>query len=265
MKIAAVVVVALAAIALVAIAGLRVKPRPWALAGEPAVGAAQVPVPDGLPAPVARYAAKMSAYGMPKVTSFSAGGTGVMRRGPLSMPLRWRVEHHPGEEFVRDMQVTWFGIPVVTGLDVWQHGQGKMVIAGSATTGPEMDQGANMAAWGEAGWAPSFQLTDPRVRWEPIDDTHARMVFPFEQGKDSLVYTFDPETDLPTQAFGMRYKAGGSGKIGWTVRTLGWRGARGMLVPTRVDVKWADEGEPWASFEIEDLVLNVPTPRLDSE
>ena len=64
-----------------------------------------------LPAPVARYAEKMAAYGMPKVESFAAGGTGVMRRGPLTMPLRWRVEHHPGDEFVRDMQVTWFGIP----------------------------------------------------------------------------------------------------------------------------------------------------------
>jgi hypothetical protein len=263
-KVAATLAIVLVALFVLGYLGLRVTPRPTPLAISGTDRGVVTPRTD-LPAPVARYAEKVAAYGMPKVDTFAVTGVGVMRRGPLTMPLKWSVEHRPGTEFVRDMQVTWFGLPVVKGLDVWQHGVGRMVVAGKATVGPEMNQGANMAAWGEAGWAPAFFFTDERIRWEPIDDTHARLVFPFEGSEDSLVYTFDPKTGLPREASGMRYKAGATGKIGWTVRNLGWQELHGMLVPTEVDVKWADEEAPWATLSIVDMAINVPVPELDAD
>ena len=155
--------------------------------------------------------------------------------------------------------------PVIKGLDVWQHGEGKMVIAGQRDHRSRDEPGSQHGRVGRGGWVPSFHFSDPRVRWEAIDDTHARLVFPFEGGEDSLVYTFDPKTDSSDRGLGMRYKAGAAGKIGWTVRT--WAGRRSTACSSRreVDVKWADEKVPWATLDISYLAINVPVPKLDAE
>lgn len=245
----------------VAVAGLLVKPKPPA-APEGSRDLGRLPLRDGLPGPVARWAREVAAHGLPRIETAVVAGRGVIRRGPLRIPFRFRGEYVPAREYDRAIDLTWFGLPVARARDTFVHGRGTMSAFGRGRTGPDMDQGANMAAWAESLWLPPVLLTDRRARWEPVDDTHARLVFPFGEGEDSITYEFDAGTGRPRVGRAMRYKAGEDHRTEWVVRSLEWRTVRGMLVPVKSDVRWGDEGRPWATFEIDDLALNVPVPAL---
>lgn len=254
---ALIVIVALAAV------GLSVRPRPLPVEGE-SLDLGQATLATDLPAPVARFAAEVAAEGLPRIETAMISGDGVIRRGPVTIPMRFRGEYRPAKEYCRDMEMTWFGLPVVRGLDTWAGGVGKMTVMGETSVGPDMDQGANMAAFAEALWMPSVLLTDPRVRWEAVDATHARLVFPFKDGTDSMTYTFDAETGRPVGSTAMRFKAGEKEKTEWITRTLEWGTVGGRLTPVRVDARWGDEDRPWAEFVIREIALNVPVPALDA-
>lgn len=68
---------------------------------------------------------------------------------------------------------------------------------------------------------PTFWL-DKRVRWEAVDDTSARLIFPFNDGEDNLLVHFDPGTGLVSQIDALRHRDGESGKVGWRVAFLTW-------------------------------------------
>jgi hypothetical protein len=63
---------------------------------------------------------------------------------------------------------------------------------GTVTGEPKVDQGANLALWGEeAFWLPSVLLAHHGVRWEAIDTTQVRLVVPFGSTEDEFTVTFE--------------------------------------------------------------------------
>jgi hypothetical protein len=262
MKALAIAAGAFLALVALAFVGLLVRPRTFVVTDVSKDHGSSRLTTD-LPAPVARFAKEVAAEGLPRIDTAAITGSGVIRRGPMTIPMRFKGEYRPAREYRREMEMTWFGIPVVKGLDTWAVGKGRMEVMGKVWEGPDLDQGSNMASFAEALWMPSVLLTDARVRWEAIDDTHARCVFPFEDGTDSMTYTFDEETGRPVSATAMRYKAGEPHKTEWITRTLEWGTIDGRLTPVRVDARWGDEERPWAEFVIEHIALNAPVPGLD--
>jgi len=113
--------------------------------------------------------------------------------------------------------------------------------------------------WGEAVWFPSILLTDPRVRWEAVDETTARLVVPFGQQEDSFIVTFDPQTGLMANAVAQRYReADDAEKTPWRLEPQGWQSFNGVQIPSPASVTWMDEGTPWAVFTLEEILYNVP-------
>ena len=122
---------------------------------------------------------------------------------------------------------------------------------------PKINMAANLGLWGESIWLPTIYVTDPRVRWEAMSGSSARLIVPFEDGEDSFRVNFDRNSSLVKSMQALRYRgAADEEKILWKLDILGWDEFNGLLVPAHATVTWADEGKPWLEIELDDLAYN---------
>jgi hypothetical protein len=151
------------------------------------------------------------------------------------------------------------GVPVMKVNEHYLDGKARMALPFSTVENePKIDMAANLGLWAESIWLPSIYLTDPRVRWETIDDTTARLVVPFGEGEDNFTVTFDPDSGRLLALEAQRYReAADEEKTLWRNEALGWRTFHGIQIPSPGSVTWLDEGTPWAVFTIEDVAYNV--------
>jgi hypothetical protein len=254
----------LAGLAGLGIAGMRVPAPAYPAIASAPHGHRTVAVPEGLPAPVERYLRAIGGERLPLLESFVMWGRMRMKRG-LWMTGRWRAYHVPGEQFHRPLEVTWFGLPIMHGTDQSIDGQGSMVVNGERTTDDETSQGALAILWLEAACSPGLYVTDPRLRWEGLDEHKARLIYPSLAGEEFLVYDFSPSTGLPVRVSTMRYKRAGEPKYPWHSDLLEWRRFETGLTPSRISVTWEDEGEPWSYWTTEGIATNVDvSPQIEA-
>ncbi len=261
--------------------GLRMPPGSPAA---PAAGSADrgtVAVPQDLPAPVLRFVAAVSAGSTPPdapapqttplYETAIQQGHGTMKLGPLSLPFRVTIASRLGEERHSDMELTWFGLGVVSGVDDYIGKRGRTQMAGRdlAEAGDYLNQGAYLAMKAEQIGFPSSWILDPKVRWEPgADDHHARLVLTRERldGTTAEEYFdagFDPANGFLMTLDTMRHRSEDSGKRPWHVDLGDWRnlagpGERPLYGAGTIEVTWMDQGEPWLEQTAERIVTNVP-------
>lgn len=246
----------LAVLAGIGWAGLQVAPANLPPPADEPQDLGMLDVPDDLPAPVRRYFQVATGGQLPRIESLVGYGRGRANFG-IWLPLRYRLAHRPGYAFERYMEVTWFGLPVLKAIDRYVDGKGMTGPMGNEATGPAVDQGANMILWAEAPLMPSLWITDPRISWEAVDDTTARLIFPFGAQEDELTVHFDPESGLVRRISALRYRDAQTGKVPWHVDFLSWKTANGVRLPERIAVIWDDQGEPWSYWDFEDVYWNV--------
>lgn len=238
--------------------GLQIKPRAFAPIESESRDLGTVPLPTDLPAPVQRFFEIVFEGEVPVVKTAVVQGRPRIRKIGLWMPVRYTSYFNAGYDYHRDMEVTWFSIPIGGGYETFANGVASAEIFGQVDSGSEsINQAANLAVWAEGLWSPSVYITDSRVRWEAISDTQARVYVPFGADEDSLLLTFDPETGLLKEYEAMRYKGNDTEKIGWRGIPEKWERFDGILIPSQSSVIWADEGTSWATWTVENVQLNV--------
>jgi hypothetical protein len=245
--------------AMAAAAGLRRLPAPFPPYPDATPELETVPLPDGLPAPVERYFRAAIGDRLPVIRSAVITGSARITLGGVTFPSRIRFTHRAGHDYRHYIESCWFGRPLFKVNESYLDGHGRMELpTGVIESSVKIDSAANLGLWGESLWLPSVLATDPRVRWELIDDHTARLVVPFGEGEDSFVVRFDAVTGLVRWAEALRYRSvSDESKIPWRLEVLGWERFHGMLVPSPAAATWQDQGKPWLVTTLEEIALNV--------
>jgi hypothetical protein len=243
----------------VLLVGLNWPPRPFAPFQAARPTFSTTPLPQQLPAPVARYYRAAVGTEIPLIDSAVITARGRLRFMGITFPGRMRFTHDAGQGYRHYIEATIFGLPLMKVNERYLDGQARMVLpVGIIENEPKVDMAANLGLWGESIWLPSIFLTDPRVRWEAVDGVTARLIVPFEDTEDSFTVNFDPNTGLITHMEAMRYKeATDEQKTAWLLDVVEWTEFQGIKVPALSTVTWADEDGPWLTINVEDIAYNA--------
>lgn len=239
--------------------GLRIKPKPFAAYPGQTPELQTIPLPDDLPAPVARYYRQLYGDEIPVITSAVVSGRAQIAPFGFNLPARFRFTHEAGQGYRHYIEATWFGIPVMKVNEWYLDGHGRLELPIGTVEGPHTDQGANLGLWAESVNLPAIWLTDERVHWEAVDEKTALLYVPFGEEEQQFVVRFDPETGQLRQMETMRYRDEASDKILWLAETLpaDTIEAAGAALETVGAATWQDQGKPWATFTTEEIVYNV--------
>lgn len=224
--------------------GIHIKPTPFAPVREASATPETVPLRAGLPAPVARFYQQLYGDRVPVIQSAIVSGRGTMRIQPLfnlTLPTRFRFFHDAGRSYRHYIEVTFFGLPLMKVNEYFVDGKERQELPWVvATDNPKLDQAGNLGMWAEIiQWLPSVLVTDPAVRWEPVDEQTAILVVPFADGEERFVVRFSSTTGELIYWEVMRYADGNGEKTLW------------------VNGTWFDDGKPWFVIQEEQVVTNV--------
>lgn len=248
----------LAAVGLLLWGGLQVPARPYpdieSVSSEPRT----VALPGGLPAPVDRFYRELYGEEVPVIDTAVIAGRGTMRISGVGLPVRFRFSHLTGRAYRHEIETTLYGARTLTIDELYRDGRARLELPFGVSEGPNVDQGSNLALWAEAVWMPSVWVTDPQVRWEPIDEHTAGLVVPFGEAEESFVARFDPDTGLLRMLESMRFKGeDDAAKTLWLNEVVTWGELEGRQVPIETALTWLDDGTPWARLTTEGVWFNA--------
>jgi len=261
MKTILIIVCILVVIVLLGWLGLQVKPKPFALYAEETPELKTVPLPKGLPVPVERFYKTVYGDQVPVIETVVIKGRAEISPFGVKFPARFIFVHNAGRDYRHYIEATWFGIPFmkVNESYVNEYSLFELPVIGTLDNDPATSQAANLAVWAEAVWFPSIWLTDPRVRWAPVDDNTALMFVPYGDIEENFVMRFNPGTGLLDSMEAMRYRDSGSKakKILWITRSVDGKKIEGTKLDAVGSATWLDQGIPWAIFTLEEVKYNV--------
>jgi Family of unknown function (DUF6544) len=261
MKLLIIVTTVLAFIVLVGWLGLQIKPKSFLPYPEKTPELKTIPFPAGLPAPVERFYKTVYGNEIPVIETAVIKGRAVIAPFGVKLPARFLFVHNTGRDYRHYFEATWFGLPIMKVNERFLDGQSlfELPLGDPIVNDASTNQAANLAVWAEAAWFPSIWITDPRVRWEPVDENTALLYVPFEDKEENFVMRFNPETGLLDSMEAMRYRDTGpqAKKILWITRNMTAKKIAGTQLDTVGTATWMDQGQPWATFTLEEVGYNV--------
>lgn len=238
--------------------GLQIKPASLQPIAQEQPVLETIPMPDNLPYPVKRYLSLVYGEHVPVIKSAVVSGRATLRVNGIVMPGRFRFTHIAGQGYRHYIESTFFGLPIMKVNEHYLDGKGRLDLPFGVFEGQQINQAANLGLWAESMWLPSVFVTDPRVRWEAVDNETAILVVPFSNVEQRFTVRFDADTGLLLLMEAMRYRdPDGGRKILWLSEAREWQTINETLIPAVGAAIWLDEGTPWAIFNVEEIVYNI--------
>jgi hypothetical protein len=217
-------------------------------------------VPEDLPAPISRHFQNSFGGQVPLIQTAVIWGHARIKLAGLWIPARYQVYYQAGTAFYRAVQLTWFGQPVITGHSALLNGQGELFARGLLNKDErsiEINQSQVLALWAESLYTPSVLLGGSAARWLERDEDSARLMVPFGDGEETLVWRVDPHTGWLVQVNALRQRSGTPHKVPWRVDYSAWTAYSGVYIPSRLAMAWEDSIGAYAQFEADGAVFNV--------
>lgn len=222
---------------------------------------------ENLPTPVWRYFLYAFKERQPYISYVRLKHSGTFK---TSLNGKW--QDITGEEYftVDKPGFIWKGrIGFLTAIDSYVAGQGSLkvylfsVLRIANGTGPKFTQGELLRWLGESVWFPTALLPGDGVRWESIDDYHARLEFTCDNVNVHYIVTFNENAEITTLET-MRYIDGRSLHI-WIGKLSNYEMQNGMMIPTTIEAVWKIEGRefPYAVFNVSQIEYDKPA-KFDS-
>lgn len=219
-----------------------------------------------LPRPVQRYFQYCGYMGIPKMSNMGVYFNDVdFVLSPARPKLKIKYTQY---NFVNEpariayIDTNLYGIPF-EGIDAYQNGAGSMkgVIAKVYTLfnqkGEAMDRSSLVTCLAECLLYPNFALQD-YIKWEDIDETHARAVITCYGTSASGVFTFNEDgalTGFTTQDREYTDTNGNSQKLEWSAVYEDYRPVDGIKFPSILKAVWHFETGDLVYFAGRDLVV----------
>jgi hypothetical protein len=243
---------------LLVVFGFRQQPAPLPPFTATSAPVQTIPLPAGLPAPVERYYRLIHGDGIPVYTSAVLSGRGALRFMGITIPARVRFTHDSGSGYRHYMETTFYGLPLLMVNESYLDGRTRLELPfGVVEDEPGVDSAANQGLWAETFVYPAYLLTDPRLRWEAVDDDTAKLFVPFKDGEQEFQLEFDPQTGMITRFETLRYRDEKLGVIRWWGDFIYLTDQNGDPVLDSFTATWEDEGTPWLRIAFEDMVFNA--------
>jgi hypothetical protein len=239
-------------VVLLLVLGLRHQPDPFtSFQGQPGVVHTQ-PIPEGLPAPVDRFYRQLYGEEIPVYTSAVMSGRGTIRFMGIVFPGRVRFTHISGQSYRHYMEAMVWDYPLFRVNESYLDGHSRLELPfGTFVDAPFTQGAANQGLWAEMAAYPAYYLTDPRTHWEAVDETTAKLYFPYGDEEQEFTLTFDPVTGNLVRLETLRHQDEKSGPIRW------WGDMKERNGNMVYEVNWANEQGPWLVSEIEEIVFNA--------
>ena len=214
-----------------------------------------------LPLPVQRYFKYSLKENQPYVSYARLQHGGEFRASKNWVSIK-------GEEYftVKKPGFVWFGrVPLFSAKDIYIDGTGNLkvkllsLIKIVDAKGRETDQGELLRWLGEAPLFPTALLPSENLRWEPMDNDSAKVIFTDENLTIEGVFCFNEEGQI-TEFKTKRYKDKHTLE-NFTGHYGDYRTVDGMKVPFYLEAVWnLESGDlSYAKFKIDRIEYNNPS------
>ena len=202
-----------------------------------------------LPLPVQRFFIHCQFIGKPKMTHMKATFKDVdfsLGRGKPTIKIDYQqCNGVTNPQRLAYIDASLYGIPF-EGLDSFMGGKGSMKgrLAKAITLfdqrGIEMDRACLVTVLAEALFVPSAAL-EPYIRWEAMDDTHAKATIEAYGLSCSGIFTFSEEGEMQSFTTEDRMATGMDGnkeQVRWTAVLADYRLQGDLVLPSTLQAVW---------------------------